>query len=459
MRLVLRYARPTKSGTWNYRRRLPKDVSETLGQGEFKRRLGDSKQEALRNFPKIDAEFERLVANTRARKATPTTPLEVHHAAQRLAQELAQGVVHVGGQEISGSAPDAADILRDSYLAQFQTDPDTGEPMGVPDVEARAYAILTNGDRIERPAATVADAKRLYIQERVNGEPNEVAKLSRVNRVISHLEAAGIEQTRPLTELTREDARNVRDYMLRDLQMNPATVRRYLNDIRAIINIGVVEFGLRNTVINPFLNLSFPRGVQIGRQTDRNARHPIPDDILLQIRERMSSHAASDLWQIWRIVENTGCRLGEITGLLVSDVHLGTEIPYLDLVFHPHRRLKNTGSIRRVPLIGEALKAVKEAVEAAGESPYLFPRYGRVRGADTASASLMKHLRNVTDDRKLTVHSLRHRMEDRLTLARVEEYDRNLVLGHSKGAMSERYGGPDARLEVAARALKAALKD
>lgn len=49
-------------------------------------------------------------------------------------------------------------------------------------------------------------------------------------------------------------------------------------------------------------------------------------------------------------------------------------------------------------------------------------------------------------------------MEDRLTLARVEEYDRNLVLGHSKGAMSERYGGPDARLVVAARALKAALE-
>jgi hypothetical protein len=47
-------------------------------------------------------------------------------------------------------------------------------------------------------------------------------------------------------------------------------------------------------------------------------------------------------------------------------------------------------------------------------------------------------------------------MEDRLTLAGVNEFDRNLVLGHSRGGMSERYGGPDARLKVAERALRCA---
>ncbi|WP_146177338.1 hypothetical protein [Breoghania corrubedonensis] len=57
------------------------------------------------------------------------------------------------------------------------------------------------------------------------------------------------------------------------------------------------------------------------------------------------------------------------------------------------------------------------------------------------------------------VHSLRHNMEDRLTRAGVSEFDRNLVLGHARGGMSERYGGPDARLEVAERALRAALAD
>jgi integrase len=69
----------------------------------------------------------------------------------------------------------------------------------------------------------------------------------------------------------------------------------------------------------------------------------------------------------------------------------------------------------------------------------------------------MRHVRTVTTDPKVVVHSLRHAMEDRLTRAGVDEFDRNLVLGHSRGGMSERYGGPDARLEVASRALAKAI--
>ncbi|MCJ7994592.1 hypothetical protein JXZ79_08185 [Rhizobium cremeum] len=74
-----------------------------------------------------------------------------------------------------------------------------------------------------------------------------------------------------------------------------------------------------------------------------------------------------------------------------------------------------------------------------------------------ASASLMKHIRAVTEDDKIVVHSLRHTMKDRMIRARVSDGDQDLVLGHSRGGMGERYGGPDARLEVAAGAVKAAL--
>jgi integrase len=118
--------------------------------------------------------------------------------------------------------------------------------------------------------------------------------------------------------------------------------------------------------------------------------------------------------------------------------------------------------------VGDALEAAKEAVKAAGNGQYLFVQYAGVvktkggkgkgkRGPTHASNALMKHIRKVTDSRKITVHSLRHTMEDRLIRARVEEFDRNLVLGHTKGGMSERYGGPDARLEAALKAVKAAV--
>ena len=44
----------------------------------------------------------------------------------------------------------------------------------------------------------------------------------------------------------------------------------------------------------------------------------------------------------------------------------------------------------------------------------IFPKYAPSRGSDAASAMMMKRLRTVITDRKLTMHSLRHRMKDGL---------------------------------------------
>lgn len=69
MGLVLKHVIRTKAGTWHYRRRMPRDVSGPAGQKEFKRLLGISEREALRNFPKVHAEFEQAVSEARRRVA------------------------------------------------------------------------------------------------------------------------------------------------------------------------------------------------------------------------------------------------------------------------------------------------------------------------------------------------------------------------------------------------------
>lgn len=452
MGLVLKHVFRTKAGTWHYRRRLPGDVISIVGKGEFKRLLGSTEREALRNFPKVNLEFERLVAGARMRRdpgALTGTALEVHREAERRAQELAAMTVHIGSRELPGSHPDAVDVIRESYLSRQ-------DRAAEDEVEDRAVAILSSGGKLSRPAPTIEDARKLYLKERVVGDINETAKTARVNRNMEHLSLAGVGKDRAITSLTREDARNVRDYLVRDLGMKAATVRRYMNDVRAVINLGMTEFGLRDTMANPFQNLPI-RGAEVSTTAASDERKPIPEAMIGPLRQRIEDRAGEDLWRIWRIVEGTGCRLGEVAGLLLPDVVLDAVIPHINLVPHPHRRLKTAGSVRRVPLIGDAQQAAQEAVEAAGKGPALFSRYGRLRGADAASAVLMKHVRAITDDPKIVVHSLRHRMEDRLTLAGVSEFDRNLILGHSSGGMSERYGGPDARLEVAERGLKAAL--
>ena len=80
MGLVLEYAICTKAGTLHYRRRFPKAVVEVIHRGEFKRLLGSTEREALQNYPKVNADFERQVAEA-LRPAlgnigSPATPLD-----------------------------------------------------------------------------------------------------------------------------------------------------------------------------------------------------------------------------------------------------------------------------------------------------------------------------------------------------------------------------------------------
>jgi integrase len=455
MGLTLKYVVRTKADTLHYRRRLPKDVAASVGKAEFKRLLGQNEREALKSYPQVHASFERLVADVRrklaARDSSPNaTALDVHRAAELMARQMQTEVVHVGGRELTADDPDAAAILRDRYIESLPVDPETGDPIGGDPVLGRALGMLVSSRGLSRPIPTLEDAKRRYADEKISGTINETRKLNRLNLVMTHLKACGVDASRELTSLTRDDARDLRDYMLRDLDLDPASAKRYLNVISAVVGFAFEEFEISN-VRNPFQSLTVK-----GQTRARDQRHPIPDNTLKAIRARLETSARSDLWQIWRIVEGTGCRLGEVTGLLVSDLHLEEETPYFSLVHHPHRSLKNDASMRWVPLVGEALVAAKEAVKAA-DGPFLFPRYGRERGADAASAILMKHIRAVTDDTKIGNHSLRHTMKDRLIRARVNDTEQNLLLGHLVGGEGRRYGSDYARLEAVAGALKAAL--
>lgn len=452
MGLVLKHAQSTSAGTLHYRRKVPLDLRPVVGKGEFKRLLGKTQREALAAYPKVNAEFERLMADARARlsgsspsgRASIRTSLDAFFEARVALAEAEEALQRLNPDE----AARQRELHADSILDRHDTDPATGDSINAPEVDRLLANALRNGGRIERPAPTLEDAKRLYLRDRVTGDTRETEKASRVERVMGHLEAA-LGKGRTLASLERWDAREVRDRMLVDGGMNPATVRRYMNDIRAMVTYGIREFGLRG-VDNPFDRLPIKL-----ETVARDERKPFSQAQLKAVGDRVAANAAPDLSRIWRMLAGTGCRLGEVAGLLSGDVVLDHKQPHLNLVFHPHRRLKNIASVRLVPLVGDALVAAKEAAVDAGDSAFLFAKYARTRGPDAASQALMKHVRAVVDDPKIVVHSLRHSMEDSLIRANVSEFDRNLVLGHSQGGMGERYGGAAARLEAAARALKA----
>ena len=54
--------------------------------------------------------------------------------------------------------------------------------------------------------------------------------------------------------------------------------------------------------------------------------------------------------------------LGEIAGLMISNVMLHHSVPHLVIRQHPHRRLKNASARRLLPLVGDELTAASEAL-------------------------------------------------------------------------------------------------
>lgn len=245
MGLSPRYVVLTNAGTWHYHRRVPKAARTTFPQSEFKRLLGDTRREALRNWPHVHAEFERLTSN---------------HAAQQL------------------PTPSATDQLRsmDVYTdSHTEATVSTSPPEQAKSSHHKAKAL--------KP--TLADAKQLYLQECIIGDINEPHKTARIERVMTHLHAV-IAPNCLLSDLTRSYAREVGDRMLNKLEMTPITVKRYLCDVSAMVNLGLREFDIRDAII-PFLNLP----IKIDTVA-REGRDPLPEEVLQFMRERLAVHAA-----------------------------------------------------------------------------------------------------------------------------------------------------------------------
>ncbi|MDG4648029.1 tyrosine-type recombinase/integrase [Roseibacterium sp. SDUM158017] len=459
-------------GRWEYRRRVPESAKAAMGKSEWKRVIkARSDADLFRQYALVEAEFERDVATATKpkRKLTPRAAweetlgeaskvtrgavgLEEDEARELIVEELLKGL-SVGEDEDGG--PDTEPFSKEDVWEALSAPPDF--------TRGREFLLaqaLLNRKR-PAPALTLEDALEVYVTERLGGGESAEHRpaMVRLERVMRLAAEAGLPASTPLVGLTREHARKVRDHMAsRSRQgsegerVSPASVKRELGLLRTMISYGARELGLLD-LVNPFEKLPIEGATAAtgARVSAREKVDPLPPKVAAAMRIKL----AGDLLLIWRLLEGTGCRLGEVTGLRVSDVRLDAESPHLRIEWHEGRRLKTLSSIRSVPLVGDALEAAKEALAAAAGGDFLFPRYARERGADAASAALMKHLRGFTTDKRHKVHSLRHGMKDRMRKAGVDKAAQDVVLGHAAPNIGETYGGEAGLLAVALRALRA----
>ncbi len=435
--MKIKYLDKLKEG-YRFKRRFPKDVVQVTGKEFFQARFAVKEEgpALLREHAAVLSDYEETVraARRQAAGSEEVSPRERWYRALAEADRLVK-------ESYGPSEDDIRDIIGDELIKQG-TNP-------------LLYKAVTNPEA-EPPEVTIADAKAVYEAEKVRDKRSAQQQLDRTCRRIE--DVLGPLDQLTLVGLKREQARQLRDAMLKMTTktgklLSPSSVKRELRIVSAMINVGIREFDLTNDAANPFQGLEVHQGDTLAEEK----RLPLSMEQMAAMRARLSKHARSpDLPLIWDMLVDSGCRLAEITGLTLNDVHLNEDIPFIDIKPNSIRSIKTKVSVRRVPLKHRSLRAAQKAVanreNVSADSP-LWPAYGRPRGADSASQVLIKHLRTITNDNRLTVHSTRHAMKDRLRLAGVDPVVQKLALGHAVAGVGETYGGPEARLKLVSDAF------
>ena len=225
------------------------------------------------------------------------------------------------------------------------------------------------------------------------------------------------------------DAGKYRDFLF-NKGLSTSSVKRVFSSINAVINISINEIGIN--MINPF------SGTFIPDDNKKKTRLPIPIENIKNIQAECKNLDDDNRWLI-ALISDTGMRLSEATGLLSGDIILDANIPHINLINHPWRRLKTKGSNRVIPLIGSSLWAAKRVLEA--NSTYAFPRYTNETkcNANSASNGLNKWLKpRIPND--CVIHSFRHSLRDRLRAVQCPSDIVDAIGGWSTSGVGQTYG-------------------
>ena len=398
------------NGSYRYKRNVPKKLVGLIGKATLYRQLGESYAEAMRNLPQVHNEIDKLFRNE-AHVPSGERALAIIRGA--LGSEVAEQVL--SGQVVEYSQEDYAlnELARD--IACKLSD----------DIVTQIYT-----GRLKQPALTLQKALGEYQQYKTDdaGESRELEL--RVVRLRKDLGAAIGKQRvadTPLNEITRADANALRDYLLQ--RMKPSSVHRYITVVRAAVNYVITEHSLN--IPNVFNGLRIK-----GALATVDDRLPMSDQDLAMVRPNFDDDPVAHA--LFVALTDTGARLSEITGLEVQDVDLQER----SITIRPNgvRTLKTKGSQRTLPLSERALELLQEHRRGKGDTQPIFPDYARPRGRDAASAMLMKRLRRSITDKKITMHSLRHRMKDKLRNTGCPEAISLAILGHSTNTVAANYG-------------------
>jgi len=273
---------------------------------------------------------------------------------------------------------------------------------------------------------TIEEALETYFA--VIGQGRQKLFFTTAQRYITYLvECLG---NKPIDNYTSKDATVLREWLI-EKGLSNSSLQRVFSGIKAVINFVTLEQALECQ--NAFAKVYLPSN------TDAKKRHAVTPANMTKINKECIALDDDIRWLV-AIIFDTGMRLSEAAGLMLSDLHLDEEIPYIHLIPHPHRRLKTASSERKIPLIGLSLWAAKRLKQHSTRL-YCFPRYTNSErcNSNSASAAINKWIKTVAGPNDV-VHGLRHSFRDRLRAVEAPTDMIDQLGGWSLKSVGQSYG-------------------
>lgn len=232
---------------------------------------------------------------------------------------------------------------------------------------------------------------------------------------------------------------------------------RYLRQM--ISEYHVIAGTLPSEIFNPVAGFKIERTKKKEKSTNQGGKPSLPvtwvkDFVSGKLTKEIESDERVD---IGKVIAETGCRQSEIIHIPPEDIYLDHPFPHVLIRYVEEgehvRHIKNSASIRAVPLLGASLDVMRRF-------PNGFPRY-RAKGSFSGDINNLLRSNELfpkapKGQKDYTFGGTRHTWEERASAAGMNNEERAFLLGHSVGKIRGRplYGdGPILKI----RALYAEL--
>ncbi|NTH50918.1 tyrosine-type recombinase/integrase [Agrobacterium rhizogenes] len=400
------------SGIYRYYRRVPTEVAHLDARTHVKQSLKTKHhKEALERAESIHKAADTLWRSMLAGNDN-VSALAQYEAAVKAAQSL--GFVYRSAAEAS-----EGDLL------------EINERYKIAEANYRISPVVVNAvmGTAAPPSPKLSNIWELYEEHNASGlkgmSPDQLRKhkVSRLRAIEYAKEALGGDLQ--LSEIKRADVLKFRGWWLEKIEkekLKAYSANRCFSDIKGMLT--VIDDALQTESREPWDKIR----LKATNSTKLGTRPPFP---VQWVQEKILAPGAldnlnEDARLIVYVMAETGMRLGEVCNLRPQDIRLDDEIPHVEVADREDRRQKTDYSIRRIPLVGVALWAIKQR-------PNGFPRYAD--NADSASAIINKIMskNGLRPTPKHSVYSLRHTFQDRIENAEASDRMQADLMGHEFG--------------------------